>query len=215
MKLDWRVHFLGWHLFRNEPWHWPPGRMESYYHAPDGTAIAFTDSIPLVALLLKPFSSVLPMPFQYIGLWLLLCFALQGVFGVLITRIWTPNPLHQLLGAALFVTIPSLLIRVGHPSLCAHFVLLWALWLYLGRGRDARPSFAQHAALGVCAGLIHPYIAVMTLPLVAARLLRDRDRQALAALTMATVGCVGGWWISGLFTVSGAENLASEGLGTY
>jgi hypothetical protein len=34
MKLDWRIHFLGWHRFRGEPWHWPPGRLDSYYHAP-------------------------------------------------------------------------------------------------------------------------------------------------------------------------------------
>lgn len=215
MKLDWRIHFLGWHLFRNEPWHWPPGRLDAYYHAPDGTAIAFTDSIPLVALLLKPFSAMLPMPFQYIGLWLFLGFVLQGVFGVLLTRIWTRNPLHQLLGAALFVTIPALLIRVGHPALSAHFILLWALWLYLRRMRGDDPSLAQHAALGSCAGLVHPYLAVMALALVAARVLRDRDRSALAACATAIVACVAGWWAAGLFTVSGAENLASEGLGFY
>jgi hypothetical protein len=215
MKFDWRIHFLGWHLFRNEPWHWPPGRMDAYYHAPDGTALAFTDSIPLVALMLKPFSAMLPMPFQYIGLWLLLCFALQGVFGVLLTRIWTPNPLHQLLGAALFVTIPGLLNRVGHPSLCAHFIVLWALWLYLRGKQEDHPSSAQHAALGLCAGLVHPYLAVMALALVAARVLRDRDRRALAAFATVVVACVAGWWAAGLFTVSGAENFASEGLGFY
>ena len=30
MKLDWRIHFLGWHLFRSEPWHWPPGLLEGF-----------------------------------------------------------------------------------------------------------------------------------------------------------------------------------------
>jgi hypothetical protein len=215
MKLDWRIHFLGWHLFRGEPWHWPPGRMAAYYHAPDGTAIAFTDSIPLLALLLKPFSSVLPMPFQYIGLWLLLCFVLQGVFGVLITRIWTRHPVNQLLGAALFVTIPTLLIRVGHPALSAHFILMWALWLYLRRDRAEQASLAQNGALGLCAGLVHPYLAVMALGLVAARVIRDRHVRALAAFALAATACVAGWWASGLFTVSGAENLASEGLGFY
>lgn len=214
MKLDWRIHFLGWHFFRSEPWQWPPGRIVGYYHAPDGTAIAFTDSIPLVALALKPFASLLPMPFQYIGLWLFLCFVLQGVFGVLLTRIWSRHPLHQLLGAALFVTIPTLLIRVGHPALCAHFILLWALWLYLRRDRDHR-SLAQHGALGLAAGLTHPYLAVMALPVIAARVVRDRHRRALAAFAMTLVTCVAGWWAAGLFTVSGAGNLASEGLGYY
>jgi hypothetical protein len=213
MKLDWRIHFLGWHFFRTEPWHWPPGRIEAYY-APDGTAIAFTDSVPLVALLLKPFASMLPMPFQYIGIWLFLCFVLQGVFGVLITRIWTRDALSQLFGAALVVTIPTLLIRVGHPALCAHFILLWALWLYLRRDRE-RALLTQHGALGLGAGLLHPYLAAMALPVLAARAVRDRHRRAPAALAVACAACVAGWWAAGLFTVSGAENLASEGLGYY
>ena len=49
MRFDWPVHFFGWHFFRNEPWHWPPG-LVSGYNAPVGTSIGFTDSIPLVAL---------------------------------------------------------------------------------------------------------------------------------------------------------------------
>jgi hypothetical protein len=98
MQGDWRIHFLGWHFFRGEPWHWPPGRIEGYYHAPAGTAVGFTDSIPIAAFLLKPIAGWLPMPFQYLGLWLLLCFALQGAFGVRLARVWTQKPLLQLLG---------------------------------------------------------------------------------------------------------------------
>ena len=37
--------------------------------------------------------------------------------GVLIARIWTSRPVLQLLSAAMFVLMPTLLIRVGHPSL--------------------------------------------------------------------------------------------------
>jgi hypothetical protein len=213
MKLDWRIHFLGWHLFRNEPWHWPPGRIERYAHAPDGSALAFTDSIPLLAFPFKLFSSLLPMPFQYIGLFLLACFVLQGVFGVLLMRLWTADRLLQLVGAAFFVLMPTLLIRVGHPSLCAHFLLLWALWLYFGRG-DAR-GVAQHAAIGLCAGLLHPYLAVMALGTLSAIVLRDRTARALGNLAVTVLALVIAWWASGLFTVSGAENLASEGIGHY
>ena len=81
MKFDWRIHFLGWHIFRGEPWAWPPGTLVGYYHAPAGTSIGYTDSLPLVAFLLKPISPLLPMPFQYLGLWLTACFALQGYWG--------------------------------------------------------------------------------------------------------------------------------------
>lgn len=212
MQLDWRIHFLGWHFFRREPWLWPPGRIEGYFQAPDGTAIGFTDSVPLAAFVLKPFSAQLPDPFQYLGLWLLLCFALQGVFGVLLARIWTRDRVLQVLVAALFVLMPTLLIRVGHPALCAHWLLLWSLWLYLRHDAGTREPVLPHAALGFMAGLIHPYMAVMTLALLTALAFKARDGRGLAA-ALAAVLCA--WWAAGLFTVSGSENLVSEGLGYY
>jgi hypothetical protein len=94
MKLDWRINFLGWHFFRNDPWRIPPGAIEGYL-AGEGTTIGFTDSVPLAALLLKPFAGWLPMPFQYFGLWLLICFVLQGLLGALITRLYTRSVVLQ------------------------------------------------------------------------------------------------------------------------
>ncbi|MCA1585434.1 MAG: DUF6311 domain-containing protein, partial [Acidobacteria bacterium] len=107
LKLDWMWHFLGWHFFRNESWHLPPGRIEGYL-VPLGTSIGFTDSIPIAALVLKPFAAILPMPFQYLGAWLCLCFVLQGFFGVVLARLWSPNVLVQVLAAGCFVLVPTL-----------------------------------------------------------------------------------------------------------
>lgn len=225
LRLDWQYHFLGWHLFRNEPWHWPPGRIDSYV-VPLGTTIGFTDAIPLAALLLKPFAAVLPMPFQYLGAWVLACFALQGYFAVLLASLWTSNALVQVAIAGVFVLVPTLLSRVGHPSLCSHWLLLWAIWLYFLADRDARIPPWQVAALGLASGLVHPYLAVMVLAVVGAVALRltlhawhgGAPRAIVAGVRvagLAGVATLGGWWASGLFTVSGVSNLASEGLGKY
>lgn len=211
MKMDWRIHFLGWHFYRTEPWHWPPGRLESFF-APVGTAIGFTDSIPVMAFALKPFSAMLSMPFQYIGIWLLICFALQGVFGVLLMRVWTSRIALQLLGGALFVLMPLLLNRLIHPALCSHFLILCGLWFYF-RNQPARIS--QQAILGLLAGLIHPYLAVMTLGILGAAAVRDRTRSSVIGVAAAALAVVSGWWASGLFTVRGAENLAADGLHYY
>jgi hypothetical protein len=170
MQLDWQYHFLGWHFFRDAPWQFPPGLMKSY-NAPLGTAIGFTDSIPLVALLLKPLASALPMPFQYLGLWLVFCFALQGAFGALVTAVWSTNAWIQMAGGAVFVLVPALLGRVGHPALASHWLLLWALWMYMREGN--RPvSWRMHAAWGVVAGLVHPYLAAMGMLIVGALAVR-------------------------------------------
>jgi hypothetical protein len=224
-KLDWRVHFLGWHFFRHEPWHLPPGRIDGYF-VPLGTAIGFTDSIPLAAFALKPFVAFLPMPFQYLGAWLLLCYALQGVFGVLIARLFTPSALLQVLSGASLVLIPTLLMRLDHPALCAHWLLLWALWLYLRFDRDRHRLFLQVGVLGLLAGLVHPYLAVMVFGLFAALSLRvlmaarqlgwsRATSAATLVLALAATMILTGWWASGLFTVTGVGNLASEGLGKY
>src|SRR5262245_11539553 len=128
MHGDWQVHFLGWHFFRHEPWQWPPGVIRSMYE-PVGTAIGFTDSIPLLALALKPFSAWLPNPMQYIGIWFLICYTLQAFFGALVMSAWTSRAALQLAGALFVFFMPTLFNRVAHPALSAHWLLLWALWL--------------------------------------------------------------------------------------
>lgn len=212
---DWRVHFLGWHFFRHEPWHLPPGRIDGYM-VPLGTSLAFTDSIPLVAFAIKPFAALLPASFQYLGAWLCLCFALQGVFAVLLVRLWTRSITQQLLGALCFVLLPTLLMRTLHPALCAHWVLLWALWLYLRSEHPPRRSLAPAGALGLIAGLIHPYLAFMTLGLLGAlglRQLVQRHAWGVATIVVSGGGVLAGWWLSGLFTLESAESLQAGWLG--
>ena len=223
MKLDWQHHFLGWHFFRDEPWHLPPGLITTYY-APIGTAIGFTDSVPLAALALKPFSSLLPHPFQFLGVWLLLCFALQGVLGAVITRLWTKHAALQVIGGVLFVLVPTLLARVGHTALSSHFVLLWALWLYFRDVTRPLPA-AAFAALGLVSGLIHPYLSVMALAIVAAISVRRlagsvasaaaKARMVAAPVVSFAAALFAGWWMSGLFSFSGASDLTSTGLDQY
>src|SRR5262245_56773695 len=62
---DFSQHLFGWLFFRNDQVGWPLGRISSYIY-PLGTTVGLTDSTPWVALLLRPFSSVLPANFQYI-----------------------------------------------------------------------------------------------------------------------------------------------------
>jgi hypothetical protein len=223
MKLDWQYHFLGWHFFRGEPWHFPPGLIKTYY-APIGTTIGFTDSIPLVAFVLKPFSSWLPMPMQYFGIWLLICYALQAVFGVLLTTLWTHDRRIQLAGGVMFVLVPTLLARVGHPALASHWLLLWALWMYL-RESIAPVSWRQHVVLGALAGLIHPYLAAMVMLLIGAlavrRLLEGSSAFARRVIDAATpsiaaaLAMAAAWWCSGLFAVSGGDEFLSTGLDQF
>jgi hypothetical protein len=215
MKLDWVPHYFGWFYFRTEPWQWPPGTIRGYY-APLGTSIGLTDAIPLAAYLLKPFAAWLPEPFQYIGLWWLLCFTLQGALGARLIARATASPTLQVLGAALFVLLPTLLTRIGHAALCSHWLVLWAL-VIATRPAAERVRRREWAVLGLCAGLIQPYLAVMVLPLLLAIAIDARAAvtSRAQALALAVAATVAGWWLSGLFVLSGEGSLAAGGLGYF
>ena len=148
------------------------------------------------------------------------------MFGVLIGRLWTPRGPLQLLSAMLLVLLPTLVIRVGHPALCAHWLLLCAIWLYLRGERGTLQPLSWHAALGLVSGLTHPYLAVMVLGILSALALKDclgaigpgRARlrlRASAGFATAAALVTTGWWASGLLDVSRTGDLTSEGLTRY
>jgi len=103
---DWSTHVLGWLFFRNERFAIPLGKLAGLLY-PVGTTVGYTDSIPWVALVLRPFSSLLPTDCQYIGAWLLLCFILQGAVAARLVSIVTDAPAHQALGGALLGYLKS------------------------------------------------------------------------------------------------------------
>jgi hypothetical protein len=181
--LDWILthadgaqHVLGWLFFRHEPWRFPLGSLPSFIY-PVGTAVAFTDSMPWVAVIAKILSPLLPVDFQYIGPWLGLCFFLQGYFGAKIVQEFSPLTLIQVMGGTFFIFDPVLISRIGHDSLSAHWLILVLIWLHLRSCPDIRVgNRLLKVALGACifsAG-IHPYLATMVLALSLALLWKLR-----------------------------------------
>lgn len=208
-------HYLGWQFFRHEAWAWPPGRIAGF-GLPDGTSIVFSDTIPLLALALKPFSALLPDEFQYFGPWMLLCFVLNGYFGLrLLTRI-SSDRLLRVLGALLFIFSPPLFMRAyGHEALMAHWLLLASMDTYLGGWRFGRWSLWL-----LLAALIHPYLLLMTLGLFAAAAYKAAGmenslhrRVLLAQCVLAGLLLVGVMWACGYFTSKG--NLSGGGYGFF
>ena len=141
---------LAAYLRAGGPW---PGTHEPLLVAPEGMTLLFTDSIPLLGLLLKPFAPWLPVGGQYVGLWYLSCCLLQAAFAAALVRRRAPDALATWCGAALLVLMPALFNRFGHASLCAQWLLLWALWVFV-EPRRARSGWWWAAVLGLAA-LVH------------------------------------------------------------
>ena len=160
---DWGAHYLGFSFYRISDWSFPLGNINKWYY-PIGTNVGLTDSIPLFAIPFKVLSPILPQDFQYIGLFILVSYILNGYFTVKFARLFTTNKL-LILFATLFVLIsPIVIYRAIHPSLCAHWLIIGSMYLYfkpVNNEKAAHNTLKKQLVLLLLSGLIHPYITFM------------------------------------------------------
>lgn len=215
-------HFLGWQFFRDSSWNLPLG-LNPKNGLELSSSIVYSDSIPLIALTLKAFNSLLPHSFQYFGIWLLACFLLQAFFAWKLMSLISENIFIKALGVGLFIFSPPMLSRLNeqtaHYALAAHFLILAALYLCF------RPSqkykIYEWPTLLTCSVLIHFYIFAMVAAMWLAQYL-DQTRMhqklvprriALEPLLIALfVGLAS--WQSGYFVISGGSTYL-EGYGWH
>lgn len=159
---DWGTHYLGWAFYRNEPWTFPLGQMESLCY-PVGTNVGYFDSIPLLALFFKIFSGILPDDFQFLGAWLLFCQLMLAVFVLKIAKLYNVKGIYILAGVILIACNPVLIYRGMHPSLCCHFFILGSLYYYL-KPLDKTNVITvnnRQVYLLLLSSLISPYVCFM------------------------------------------------------
>lgn len=158
---DWGQHYLGWAFYRNEDWTFPLGTIKSYNY-PLGTNIGFMDSIPLLALNLKPFSTFLPQNFQYLGFWLFLCTFLLAYYTRKILELYKISNLVIALAILIMIANPVFLFRVIHPALSSHFLILGSIYNYLRPSYSISKRINKHQVfLFVIASMANPYILIM------------------------------------------------------
>jgi len=161
-------YMAGFHLYFSAPWQYPLLAFDSL-NFPEGTRATFVDIIPLYALLLKLFIPASWAPFNPFGVWVAGCFVLQAAGAWWVARELRANTWAFLLGlAVLMLMTPALLSRIGHISLMSHWIVVFALALYLrGCRRNALPV-AGWALLLVSAFYINIYLFVMAAGIYAA-----------------------------------------------
>ncbi|MEN5044904.1 DUF6311 domain-containing protein [Pseudomonas koreensis] len=212
------THYQGWVFFRHSPWTFPLGLNPSY-GLELGNGIIFSDSNPLFAFIFKPFSALLPEPFQYFGLWLLTCFVLQIWFAWKLIGLFSRDVALRLLGAGMFLFIPAMIVRMSvHLSLAGHFLLLAGLYLAL-RPFTPKRRLAWGALLAAAA-LVHAYllamVALIWLADLAAKTLQRRQTPGKALIELiglfllVSVCC----WQAGYFSI-GDSGLALMGYGLF
>src|SRR4030095_10024860 len=90
--------------------------------------------VPIMAILLRPFSSLLPATFQYMGIYICIAFSLQSWFSLrLAARLFPGNIVFRLVTVILLVgsTIVTIRILVGHYMVAGHWLMIACLYYYL------------------------------------------------------------------------------------
>ena len=212
------TYFLGWNYFRHSAWHLPPG-LNPHYGLEYGSAIVYSDSLAIFALLLKPFNSILPQTFQYLGIWILTCFLLRGFCGALLASLFLVQAIPKLLVAGFFVISPIMLERAWTEyTLMGQWLLLWGIYLYF-RPRPERLRWTW-IILAAIAPLTSFYMAPMVLMLWGADLLKGLflQRRPIRWLTIEAIAVPSVvllvMWLGGFFAIP-VKNGQTYGFGGF
>lgn len=202
-------HYFGWAFFRNAEWSFPPG-LNPHFGLEFSNSIVYSDSIPLLAIFFKIFSKILPTQFQYFGIWILLCFALQAWIAWLILSEYTNAIFIKSLGICFFILAPPLLWRLNtgagtQAALFGHFLILGSIYLNL-RKRENFLSLAWIALILVSL-LTHFYLFFMVTLLWGANLIDSVFNKTISRQKAALLLCVFLFaiaftaWLVGYFSV--------------
>jgi hypothetical protein len=222
VAFDPAYHYIGWELYRQDPdVHWPITYTDRLGY-PKGESVALLDLNPLMAVVLKPLSPLLPEPAQYFGIEVILGCTLQFFFAFrLLQALIGTNVVGAALGSAFYLLAPPLNYRFwGHYSLSNQWLLVAALFVFaqaqLDSPRAVRRFWISSAVLCAIAVGINPYLAfevlVVLLAGVASLVWRKRISLPMSAAVvgvMLVVGFVVSYAIG--LVISGGKGYASGG----
>ena len=96
---------IGVQQFLTTHWQFPPGVIEGLVF-PAKTSVAYTDGMPLVALIAKIIASISGRSFQYFGLWGLFCAVMQGGVSAAIIFKYARDWILAAVGCVFFIFCP-------------------------------------------------------------------------------------------------------------
>lgn len=216
-------HYLGWVFFRKTPWTFPICLTDGL--TSDGmVSCMYSDSIPIMAVFFKLLSPVLPETFQYLGIWGVICFALNGGFGsVLLYRI-TSDITFAVTGSMFYSAfIPSIARITHHNSLGAIWLIIIPLILCTER-KNSR-NWLPWAVTCAVAVMIHVYFVPMIYMVMLGHIImlvfhEKKVKNAVITFSASTVAVILTMWITGAFYgrgsyVDGGYGLFSANLNTF
>lgn len=157
---DTSAHLSGWLFYKGDVWLFPifdTTRMDY----PNGTTVALTDSIPIVALLAKIIGGAIAGNWHYFGVFTVVSYALNGVALVwLLRQMGASNALGALF-AFVFACF-STLYSIQFESLSAQYLVIFSLGYYFRLlGNFRHRDMAVFLGIVLLAMTVHPYLFAM------------------------------------------------------
>jgi hypothetical protein len=167
---DGSLYWFGWEFFR---WtniiQYP--LLDNYPYGEElNISLIYNDSIPIMSIFLKFFTNYLGFPFQFFGLWHLICIYLQALFTLKILDMFINSKRIKFLLISIILLTPVLVfsLLLNHASLFANWIIIASIYFYL------KPKFKYSfwLTLIVVSLLTQAYLFAMILPIFIADLVQ-------------------------------------------
>jgi len=218
---DLKQHYVGFAHYRMSSMKFPLGLVDTLAY-PTSISVIYTDSIPIVSLFFRCFSSLLPTDFQFFGIVGILSYALCGGTSVILLKRFIKSPYISLMLSPLFiVSFPIIQRMYYHTALAAHWIIFLAfiIWAYDPMSVKSYKSEIIWALMGfICVSVHSYYLAIVGMILLADRVtfvIVNKGKIIKALFPLATF-CVAGivtlWVLGGFY---GGSSPSAGGLGTF
>jgi Family of unknown function (DUF6311) len=190
--VDMAQTLVGYRYYSMAPWTLPILNIPNLV-PPAGTNLLWLDAVPLLCIFGKLSLMIGAGPVNLIGVFLFLCFALPGV--ALTAVFWVAEQrglICAVAAAALADSMPYFLFEWGHVALCAQFLIIFALLLYLLSQKypnDKKVSIAWIVLLLITI-LTSNYLFVMVGGVWFAALLQRRLSRCVTTMRFAIEGFI-------------------------
>lgn len=168
LNVDTADGLYAWQFFRNTPIFQNPIGSNFPYGMGMGGSIIYAEPLFILAFPFKLLSSILPTPFQYQGLWILICFILQAIFSWKLLEKFTKSVLIRIFGCLFFVLAPPFIWRLhSSVSFFSQWLILAAIFFYFSS------TYKKYSwiILLIISSLVHAYFLFMLLTIWGADLL--------------------------------------------
>jgi hypothetical protein len=130
-------YLTGAKFFIHDNWRFPIF-ISSFIERSTPQSMAFTDTVPLFALLAKVIYKLTGYEIAHLAYWYVTAIVLQPVaFSLLLWSMGVRDLLLNAAGGLLSILVPAFLFRVGHAPLFGHFTFITAMALYFITARKA------------------------------------------------------------------------------